>query len=180
MRKYLTSNTELNIVDRLICSVKSLKCFMEYLLFREKVPSNLVAAMGPSVSICIPQETTTTSLRIKQQLKCWVIIPSPLSLSRTLPGLIKRSTLVSREIKSGTASLGEHKSSDANDICEVDVVVKYCLLLYSFGNKENNEGKEILLNGKNGLLKYFEFVVCELQSVLIFSFLDRPCSFMVY
>ena len=59
-------------------------------------------------------------------------------------------------------------------------MVKYCLLLYSFGNKENNEGKEILLNGKNGLLKFLEFVVCELQSVLISSFLDRPCSFMVY
>ena len=41
---------------------------MEYLLFRENVPSNLVAAMGPSVSICIPQETTTTSLRIATKM----------------------------------------------------------------------------------------------------------------
>lgn len=44
------------------------------------------------------------------------------------------------EIKSGIVFFGEYKSSDVNDICEVDVVVKYCFFLYLFGNKENNEG----------------------------------------
>lgn len=51
MRKYLILNIEFNIVDCLFCLVKSLKCFMEYLLFCEKVFLNFVVVMGLSVFI---------------------------------------------------------------------------------------------------------------------------------
>ena len=64
--------------------------------------------------------------------------------------------------------------------------------IHSVTYRENNERKEILLKGKTdpqitpefiayrSNVKFSRFVVCELQSVLIFSALDSPCSFMVY